>query len=166
MPDYVFTDQDSVPTTSIERWEANIEAIRIAKDLETSNRPATPAEQRVLARYSGFGDSSFEQGFQLHSYDRSWKQRGDELRGLVTPEEYESMERSRTNAFYTSPEVVKGMWEGLRKMGADQLDGVVPERCGPSPGHPPVTPWHPRAPGKSGCQGRRDIGPSGCRSSG
>ena len=51
------------PTTPVARWEANIEAIRLLKELQAQDRPATPAERAVLARYSGFGDSAFEQGF-------------------------------------------------------------------------------------------------------
>ena len=80
MPDYVFTENDGVPESQGERWEADIAAIRITRDLEDSVRNATPEEQRTLARYSCFGDSGFEQGFNPRAYDRAWKERGDVLR--------------------------------------------------------------------------------------
>ena len=80
MPDCVFTENDGVPESEGERWEADIAAIRITKDLENSVRNATPEEQRTLARCSGFGDSGFEQGFNPRAYDRAWKERSDVLR--------------------------------------------------------------------------------------
>ena len=80
MPDYVFTENDGVPESEGERWEADIAAIRITKDLENSVRNATPEEQRTLARCSGFDDSGFEQSFNPRAYDRAWKERSDVLR--------------------------------------------------------------------------------------
>ena len=85
MPDYVLTENDGIPESEGERWEADIAAIRITRDLEDSVRNATPEEQRTLARCSGFGDSGFgdsgfQQGFNPRAYDRAWKERGDVLR--------------------------------------------------------------------------------------
>ena len=122
MPDYSFTQADNPPVTPIPRWEANIAAIRIAKELESDGRRATPDEQRVLASYSGFGDSAFNQGFHSYTRDEAWRRRGEELREVTTPEEYEAIEKSRLTAYYTTPEVVDAMWAGLRAMGADKLD--------------------------------------------
>ena len=61
--DYVASDSDRLPATPIARWDANIAAIRTLKGLEAQDRTATPAEQAVLAKYSGFGGSAFESGF-------------------------------------------------------------------------------------------------------
>ena len=47
MPDYVFTENDGIPVSQGERWEADIAAIRITRDLEDSVRKATPEEQRT-----------------------------------------------------------------------------------------------------------------------
>ena len=122
MPGYTFTHQDTLPTTPVRRWEANLEALKVLKQLEAEGRPATPDEQAKLARYSGFGDSAFEQGFQKYTRDDAWKKRGKELREITTLEEYQSIERSRLNAFYTTPQVVKAMWDGLERTGAGDLD--------------------------------------------
>src|SRR5205823_3434383 len=85
---------------------------------------ATPEQQRILARFSGFGDSAFEAAFRGWSYNKSeepWAQRGQELRSLVTSEEFASLERSRINAFYTSPSVVRAMWKAVERMNAGGL---------------------------------------------
>ena len=122
MPDYVYTAQDAIPTTPVRRWEANIEAIKTLKQIEAEARPATPAEQKILALYSGFGDSAFEQAFTRYPHDRSWKPRGEELRDITDEQEYRAIEGSRVNAFYTSREVIEAMWKGLERMGANNLE--------------------------------------------
>ena len=122
MPDYVYTAQDAIPTTPVRRWEANIEAIKTLKQIEAEARPATPAEQKILALYSGFGDSAFEQAFTRYAHDRSWKPRGEELRDITDEPEYRAIEGSRVNAFYTSREVIDAMWKGLERMGATNLE--------------------------------------------
>ena len=121
--DFVASESSDLPATSIARWNANIEAIKVLKRLESDQRPATPAEQTTLSKYSGFGDSAFEQGFSRYApRDNAWADRKEELKGLITDEEYKSIGQSRLNAFYTSPEVVKAMWRGIKDMGGDQLD--------------------------------------------
>ena len=118
--DYV-AGKDQLPETPIAKWDANIAAMRLLKELEAEGRLATPVEQQVLAKYSGFGDTAFEQGFSPYVRDRAWKERADTLRELVSEEEYNAIKRSRLNAFYTTPAVVKAMWRGLEEMGADQI---------------------------------------------
>ena len=113
-----------LPTTPVARWEANIEAIRLLKELQAQERPATPAERAVLARYSGFGDSAFEQGFSPYTREPAWKDRKEALQELVTGNEYEAMKRSRLNAFYTTPEIIKAMWAGLQDMGAGDIPNL------------------------------------------
>ena len=105
------------PQTPIQRWNANIEALQVLKQLGSEGRRATPEEAEVLARYSGFGDSAFEKAFVPHTTDHAWRERAAELRGLVTRAEFASIAASRPNAFYTSPEVVEEMWAGLDAMG-------------------------------------------------
>ena len=119
--DYAASDSEQLPGTPIARWDANIAAIRTLKELESEGRPATPAEQAVLAKYSGFGDSAFEQGFGHYSREPAWEERKATLKELVSGEEYEAIKQSRLNAFYTSPEVVKTMWQGLEHLGADKI---------------------------------------------
>ena len=120
--DYAAGDGSELPSTPIARWDANIDAIRTLKELETSGREATPAQQAIMAKYSGFGDSAFSQG--LSSYaprEPAWQERRQGLRDLVSDEEYDSVRRSHLNACYTSPEVIDAMWKGIEDMGAGQL---------------------------------------------
>ena len=120
---------DSAPA----RWGANLEALRTLKRIEREGREATPEERDALKRFAGFGDSSFNSAFQstanrdhvkpgvrFSGYD-AWARRGDELRDLLTPEEYQSIRESRTTAFYTSPAVVDSMWTGVQDLGIGDL---------------------------------------------
>ena len=126
MPTPVFLNPDTLPKTPLERWNANVAAIGLVKELQAADRQATPEEQAVLARYSGFGDSAFNDAFDgRYTADRNWKARGEELRELVSEDEYHSIERSRLTAYYTTPEVVSAMWQGLEEMGAGDLTNPV-----------------------------------------
>jgi len=121
--DPVLTTADDVGAsmTAPERFEANLKALRIVKMLEAEDRIATPEEQQSLVRYSGFGDSAYNDAFSTWARDGAWKRRGDELRELITPTEYKALERSRLNAFYTTPEVVQATWKGLEQLGVDKI---------------------------------------------
>ena len=120
--DHIIRPGDSFPETPIARWDANIRAIRIIKQLESEKRAATPSEQSDLALYSGFGDSSYEEAFRPYgAYEPAWKRRRAELEELLSPDELEGVKRSRLNAFYTTPEIVRSMWSTLSAMGADKL---------------------------------------------
>lgn len=106
------------------RFDANLDAIRILKQLEETNQKATPEQQKALAKYSGFGDSAFNSAFSStrgYGRDDAWKERGRLLEELVTGEEYQAIEKSRLNAFYTTPAIVKSMWDGLEHLGANNL---------------------------------------------
>ena len=119
--DHVIDKTDEFAKTPIARWDANIRAIRLIKELEADNRTATPEEQRQLAQYSGFGDSAFEKGFRWSS-DRPWVQRREELEELVTADEMDGIRRSRVNAFYTTPDIVRSMWSTLGSMGLNRIE--------------------------------------------
>jgi hypothetical protein len=104
------------------RFDANLAAIRTHKLLDQEQRQATPEEQSILAKYSGFGDSAFEGAFDKHHYqDTPWTKRGDALREITADEEYQAIETSRLNAFYTTPEVINTMWKALDHMGVGKL---------------------------------------------
>lgn len=106
------------------RFDDNLEAIRLVKQLEKEDRTAAPEEQAILARYSGFGDAAFSGAFRRSRIagDRDiWTRRGEQLKELTTEDEYQAIERSRINAFYTTPEVVSAMWSGMERMGANSL---------------------------------------------
>jgi hypothetical protein len=121
--DYILTGNE-FPTSPSQRFDANLEAIRLVKQLEREGRLANDEEQVILARYSGFGDSAFNPAFPStagYRRDDIWRQRGEQLRELLTDEEFQSLERSRLTAFYTTSQIVNAMWDGLKQMGADQL---------------------------------------------
>ena len=74
-------------------------AIRLLKTLETEQRQATPDEQSILARYSGWG--GIPQAFD--EQNEKWEKEYFELKTLLTPEEYAAARSSTLNAHYTSP---------------------------------------------------------------
>lgn len=106
------------------RFDANLEAIRTLKRAEAEGRLATPDEQAVIARFSGWGDSAFEQAFRRVPHpndDGAWQRRGETLREITTEDEYRAIERSRLNAFFTTPTVVQATWSALARLGAGRL---------------------------------------------
>ena len=95
------------------KYAANIAAIRLLKQLEEENRLATAEEQEVLSRYVGWG--GIPQAFDENN--PQWANEYRELKELLTSEEYTSARGSVLNAFYTSPVVIKAMYEALGNMG-------------------------------------------------
>lgn len=96
-----------------ERFQWNVEAINIIKKLEAEdNRDATLEEQAVLVKYVGWGGVP-----QAFHYSRDWKEEYDLLEKLLGEEEYESARASTPNAHYTSPEVIRFIYEVVRRMG-------------------------------------------------
>ena len=107
------------------RFAANIAAIRLLKQLEAENRYATPDEQEVLSRYVGWGGIS--QAFDENN--PQWAAEYAELKELLSPDEYFSAQASVLNAFYTSPTVIKAMYDALSKMGFTNGNILEPS-CG------------------------------------
>ncbi len=100
-----------------EKFRDNIAAIRTLKTLERENRRATADEQRILARYVGWGGlaNAFADGDG--NFKDGWKDRGTELAGLLTPEELRAARRTTRNAHYTSETIVRGMWDIAKRLG-------------------------------------------------
>ena len=107
------------------KFKANMEAIRLLKELEQDQRLATPEEQEVLSRYVGWG--GIPQAFEERN--SAWAEEYTQLKGILTPEEYSAARASTLNAFYTSPTVVKAMYEALGNMGLKQGNILEPS-CG------------------------------------
>lgn len=111
--DYRIPDGENLaPGSEKARFDANIAAIKLLKSIENEDRPATPKEQEILSKYTGWG--ALPQAFDPYG---QWKQRCESLRDLLTEDEFRSARASTPNAHFTSPEVVDAMWEGLRKLG-------------------------------------------------
>ncbi|MCL2416053.1 MAG: hypothetical protein FWD01_04480, partial [Defluviitaleaceae bacterium] len=99
------------------KYAANISAIRILKILEAENRHATQSEQETLSRYVGWG--GLPQIFREHS--PRWAKEYAELKEILTPREYESAKASTLSAHYTSPTIIKAMYEKLSDLGLSEL---------------------------------------------
>lgn len=72
---------------AVARFNANVEAIKTLKVIESQNRSATPEEQVILSKYSGFGDSAFNSAFDRYQRDESWKRRARAW--LKNPSQYD-----------------------------------------------------------------------------
>ena len=124
-----------MPAASGEKGKARelLAAIRTLKAIEQEHRAATAQEKQVLACFHGFGPvalSIFPDPVKGHYKDASWQTLGVELRGLLTPEEYDSAKRSTYNAFYTSPAVIHAMHDALARLGVAANSTVLEPGCG------------------------------------
>ena len=119
------TDDDLGAGGPKAKFKANMEAIRLLKELEQGQRLATPEEQEVLSRYVGWG--GIPQAFEERN--SAWAAEYTQLKGVLTPEEYSAARASTLNAFYTSPTVIKAMYEALGNMGLKQGNILEPS-CG------------------------------------
>ena len=102
-----------------------MEAIHLLQTLEKEERLATPEEQEILSRYVGWG--GIPQAFE--ESNSSWANEYLELKNTLSPEEYSAARASTLNAFYTSPTVIRSMYEALENMGLKQGNILEPS-CG------------------------------------
>jgi N12 class adenine-specific DNA methylase len=113
--DYRITDADQIGEGGERtKYADNVAAIRTLKQIELDGRQATPEEQSKLVKYVGWGGLS-----QVFSdpYSRKWGDEYQELKDLLTDEEYEAARASTPNAHYTSLPVVRGIWDAVRRLG-------------------------------------------------
>ncbi|HEY9263344.1 MAG TPA: hypothetical protein VIQ11_01920, partial [Mycobacterium sp.] len=96
--------------------------MRISRELESEGRPATPIEQRALARWSSWGAVSdvFDESKE------NWATERDELRSLLSEREYSEARRTTINAHYTDPAYAREIWTALQRMGFDGGDVLEP----------------------------------------
>ncbi|MGN0711378.1 MAG: N-6 DNA methylase, partial [Anaerovoracaceae bacterium] len=107
------------------RFAWNIEAIRTLKQIEKEQRLATADEQSILARYVGWG--GLANAFDSHN--QSWVNEYDELKELLTEDEYASARESTLTAFYTPPEVISGIYTVLNNLGFNK-GNILEPACG------------------------------------
>ena len=111
---FVITDENfGVPGGAKARYADNALAIKTLKVIEAENRTATPEEQMILSKYTGWG--AIPQAFDIGN--DKWRTEYAELRTLLTPEEYAAARKSVMNAYYTSPTVISAIYDGLKKIG-------------------------------------------------
>ena len=104
-----------------ERIEANLLAIRTLQELETEQRPATPAEQEILTEYVGWGGLK-----QVFGPSSSYF---EEVKELLSPEEYAAARESTLTAFYTPPAVIRAVYQELERIGITSGEILEPS-CG------------------------------------
>ena len=95
------------------KFRANMAAINLLKELEFEGAQATPEQQEILSRYVGWGGLA-------DAFDESkdnWKDEFAELYATLSPEEYAAARASTLNAHYTSPSVIKAIYEAVGSMG-------------------------------------------------
>lgn len=118
---YHIIDNELGVGTPTEKYQNNIAAIRLLKELENQNRLATAEEQAVLAKYVGWGGLAdcFSETNRNYS----------ELKSLLTEEEFSSARESTLTAFYTQPMVIKAIYRVLSQMGFETGNTLEPS-CG------------------------------------
>ena len=110
---YTITDEHLGEGGPKQKFARNVEAINLLYDLEKENRNATFEEQEVLSNYVGWGGLADA----FDSNKPNWSKEYQELKNLLPEKEYEMARASTLNAHYTSPVVIKAMYEALSQMG-------------------------------------------------
>ena len=99
--------------TPKEKFRRNVEAIKLLDQIEGEHRYATPQEQEILSQYVGWGGlaDAFDEN------KPNWTTEYQELKNLLSPEEYRMARESTLNAHYTSPVIIRSMYDAIEKMG-------------------------------------------------
>ena len=111
--------------TPKEKVRRNIEVIKLLRELEDDKRLANQEEQEILSQYVGWGGlpDVFDEKKD------NWSQEYNELKSLLTPEEYNSARASTLTAFYTPPIVINAIYKAIHNMGAEEVNILEPS-CG------------------------------------
>ncbi|MBQ8941120.1 MAG: DEAD/DEAH box helicase family protein [Firmicutes bacterium] len=110
---FVLTEEKMNIGSRKEQFQANIEAIKLLKQLEADKAQATPEQQDILGKYMSWGGLS-------DAFDEtkdSWAAEYAELKEVLTPEEYKSARATVKNAHYTSPTIIDAMYRTLERLG-------------------------------------------------
>ena len=107
------------------KYAFNIAAIQTLKQIEAEERQATPQEQEILSGYVGWG--GIPQAYDGNN--AQWSEEYQQLKSLLTDEEYAAARGSTLNAHYTSPMVIRAMYEALGNMGF-QSGNILEPSCG------------------------------------
>ncbi len=118
---YLIKDDELGVGTKGEKFKRNVAAIRLLKELEEGNVQATADQQEILSRYVGWGglSESFESG----------RPQQLELKNLLSEDEYSSAQESTLNAHYTSPLIIKKIYETLSRFGFSS-GSILEPSCG------------------------------------
>jgi len=122
---YRITDDELGYGGAKAKYQMNVAAIRTLQTIESEHRLATPEEQEILSKYVGWGGVA-------DAFDETkdnWRSEYAELKGLLTESEYSSARESTLNAHYTSPTVIKAIYECVANMGFT-TGNVLEPACG------------------------------------
>lgn len=116
------TDDHLGEGTVKQKFHANIMAIQLLKKCEDENRPVAPEEQEILSRYVGWGGlaDAFDEN------KSGWTTEYLELKTVLTPEEYAAARASTLNAHYTSPTVIRAIYDAVGQMGFEKGNILEP----------------------------------------
>ena len=123
---FVIGDSLNLPSGTKSRTRANIDAIKLVKKIDAEGRIATAAEQEILSKYVGWGGLQDAFGKPVTNYTtrkieyeavKGLEAEFEELKSVLTEEEYKSARESTRNAHYTSIEIIKAMYDGLKQLG-------------------------------------------------
>lgn len=131
-PTFHITDDNLGNGTLGEKFDRNLAAVRLLKSLEAADRPATAEEQQVLSQYVGWGGMASAFSPDNRHYEQ--------LRSLLTEDEYKAARASVLNAHYTSPTIIRAIYDAAAQfgfengkilepsMGVGNFFGMLPER--------------------------------------
>ncbi len=122
---YHIEDNNLGEGTPKEKFKRNIEVIKVLKQCEAENRLATTEEQEILSKYVGWGGLP-------DCFDESkdnWHTEYEQLKEILTEDEYKDARSSTLTAFYTPPIVIKSIYKALQNMGLQEANILEPS-CG------------------------------------
>lgn len=125
IPPSLFKIPDNLKDSSIgakTKYQENIEAIKLLKELENNNRTATDEEKIILAKYNGWGglSKSFEENSEQYY----------ELQELLSPEEFRSARESALTSFYTEPYIIDFMYKAIQRFGINNKCRILDPSAG------------------------------------
>lgn len=124
---YTIEDLDHDKGTRVQRYNNNIAAIKLLQTLQSENRKATAEEKEVLSKYSGWG--GLKEPF-VDNKEKTWQNRANEIKELLSKEQYRAAATSTENAFYTPIPVINSMYSMIKKLGISNKCKMVEPSCG------------------------------------
>lgn len=122
---FIITDDNPGSGGPKEKFQKNMAAIAVLKQIESGNRTATPEEQQILSQYVGWG--GIPDAFD--NTKAGWQEEYQTLKDALTPEEYASARSSTLNAHYTSPVIIKAVYTAVSNMGF-RSGNILEPSCG------------------------------------
>lgn len=119
------TDDFSISGGKKTKYQQNVAAIRLLKELETENKLANTEQQQILSKYVGWGGLAEV----FDNQNEKWAKEYAELKELLSPEEYKLAKASTLNAHYTSAVVIKAMYQAIENMDLP-FKNVLEPSCG------------------------------------